>query len=130
MTERAGTSGLIMNEPLLWEKSKQGRLGISIPESDVAAAPLDAEFAGRGPGLSGPLSEVDVVRHFTRLSQWNFGVDTGMYPLGSCTMKYNPKINEKDRGHAGVRRRPPHASARAVPGGPAADHVRTGAISL
>ena len=40
------------------------------------------------------LSEVDVVRHYTRLSQWNFGVDTGMYPLGSCTMKYNPKINE------------------------------------
>jgi glycine dehydrogenase subunit 2 len=41
------------------------------------------------------LSEVDVVRHYTRLAQWNFGVDTGMYPLGSCTMKYNPKINEK-----------------------------------
>ena len=94
MTERAGTSGLIMNEPLLWEKSKQGRLGISIPESDVAAAPLDAEFAGDGPDFP-DLSEVDVVRHFTRLSQWNFGVDTGMYPLGSCTMKYNPKIHEK-----------------------------------
>ncbi len=41
------------------------------------------------------LSEVDLVRHYTRLSSWNFCVDTGMYPLGSCTMKYNPKINEK-----------------------------------
>jgi glycine dehydrogenase subunit 2 len=41
------------------------------------------------------LSEVDVVRHFTRLSQWNYGVDSGLYPLGSCTMKYNPKVNEE-----------------------------------
>ena len=41
------------------------------------------------------LSEVDVVRHFTRLSQWNYGVDSGFYPLGSCTMKYNPKVNEE-----------------------------------
>ncbi len=41
------------------------------------------------------LSEIDVVRHYTRLSQWNFGIDSGMYPLGSCTMKYNPKINER-----------------------------------
>ncbi len=94
MIERAGTTGLILNEPLLWEKSKVGRCGISIPESDVAAAPLAEEFAGDGPDFP-DLSEVDVVRHFTRLSQWNFGVDTGMYPLGSCTMKYNPKINDK-----------------------------------
>ncbi len=94
MTERAGTTGLILNEPLLWEKSKTGRCGMSIPESDVPEAPLDAAFAGDGPDFP-DLSEVDVVRHFTRLSQWNFGVDTGMYPLGSCTMKYNPKINEK-----------------------------------
>ncbi len=47
------------------------------------------------------LSEVDVVRHYTRLSQWNFGVDSGMYPLGSCTMKYNPKINEKQASRPG-----------------------------
>ncbi|AOY60612.1 MULTISPECIES: aminomethyl-transferring glycine dehydrogenase subunit GcvPB [Desulfococcus] len=94
MTESPGTTGLIMNEPLLWEKSRQGRCGISIPESDVETTPLDAEFAGEGPDFP-DLSEVDVVRHFTRLSQWNFGVDTGMYPLGSCTMKYNPKIHEK-----------------------------------
>jgi len=94
MNETLGTTGLIMNEPLLWEKGRKGRCGISIPKSDVAPAPLDSEFTGDEPDFPN-LSEVDVVRHYTRLSQWNFGVDTGMYPLGSCTMKYNPKINEK-----------------------------------
>ncbi len=94
MNKSVGTTGLIMNEPLLWEKGKKGRCGISIPKSDVEPAQLSDEFAGEGPDFP-DLSEVDVVRHFTRLSQWNFGVDTGMYPLGSCTMKYNPKINEK-----------------------------------
>ncbi len=94
MKETAGTTGLVLNEPLLWEKGKKGRCGISIPDSDVGHSPLEEELAGDGPDFP-DLSEVDVVRHFTRLSQWNFGVDTGMYPLGSCTMKYNPKINEK-----------------------------------
>ena len=94
MSYFAGTTGLIMNEPLLWEKGKKGRCGISIPTPDVAAAPLDDEFT-RDEIDFPDLSEVDVARHFTRLSQWNFGVDTGMYPLGSCTMKYNPKTNER-----------------------------------
>ena len=83
-----------MNEPLLWDKGKKGRCGISIPTREVAAAPLDDEFT-RDEIDFPDLSEVDVARHFTRLSQWNFGVDTGMYPLGSCTMKYNPKTNER-----------------------------------
>ena len=83
-----------MDEPLLWEKGKKGRNGMSIPESDVPAALIGAELCGAGPDFP-DLYEVEVVRHYTRLSQWNFGVDTGMYPLGSCTMKYNPKINEK-----------------------------------
>jgi glycine dehydrogenase subunit 2 len=89
-----GNTGLVLNEPLLWEKGKQGRSGFSLPRSDIAVSPLPEDVAGQGPDLP-DLSEVDVVRHYTRLSQWNFGVDTGMYPLGSCTMKYNPKINEK-----------------------------------
>jgi len=101
MTQFPGASGLIMNEPLLWEKGKKGRCGVSIPASDVDAAPLDADLAGEGPDFP-DLSEVDVVRHFTRLSQWNFGVDTGMYPLGSCTMKYNPKINERQASRSGL----------------------------
>jgi glycine dehydrogenase subunit 2 len=100
MKENLGTTGLIMNEPLLWEKGKKGRCGISIPRRDVEATPLDEAFAGSGPDFP-DLSEVDVIRHYTRLSQWNFGVDTGMYPLGSCTMKYNPKTNERQAGLPG-----------------------------
>lgn len=94
MTVIAGTTGLIFNEPLLWEKGKKGRKGMSIPASDVPEVAIDPALAGDGPDFP-DLNEVDVVRHYTRLSQWNFGVDSGMYPLGSCTMKYNPKINEK-----------------------------------
>lgn len=94
MTKTPGMSGLIFDEPLLWEKGKAGRRGMSIPPSDVPAAELPLELQGIGPDFP-DLSEVDVVRHYTRLSQWNYGVDSGMYPLGSCTMKYNPKINEK-----------------------------------
>lgn len=90
-----------MDEPLLWEKGKTGRNGMSIPESDVPAAPIDQTICGDGPNFP-DLSEVEVVRHFTRLSQWNFGIDTGMYPLGSCTMKYNPKINEKHASAAEI----------------------------
>ena len=94
MKQSLGTTGLILNEPLLWEKGKKGRYGFSIPRRDVEPRSLDEGLTGEGPDFP-DLSEVDVVRHYTRLSQWNFGVDTGMYPLGSCTMKYNPKTNEK-----------------------------------
>ncbi|MDR3073348.1 MAG: aminomethyl-transferring glycine dehydrogenase subunit GcvPB [Deltaproteobacteria bacterium] len=83
----------MLNEDLLWEKGKKGRSGMSIPESDVPESPLPEDLAGAGPDWP-DLSEQEVARHYTRLSTWNFGVDTGMYPLGSCTMKYNPKINE------------------------------------
>ncbi len=94
MREFPGATGLILNEPLLWEKGKKGRCGMSLPRRDVEPAPLDEALVGEGPDFP-DLSEIDVVRHYTRLSQWNFGVDSGMYPLGSCTMKYNPKINDK-----------------------------------
>lgn len=100
MTETLGTTGLILNEPLLWERGKKGRYGFSLPRRDVEAQPLDDALTGVGPDFP-DLCEVDVVRHYTRLSQWNFGVDTGMYPLGSCTMKYNPKINEKQAARPG-----------------------------
>ena len=94
MKDKMGTTGLIFNEPLLWEKGSPGRTGISLPKRDVDEAPLDPSLVGDGPDFP-DLSELDVVRHFTKLSQWNFGVDSGMYPLGSCTMKYNPKTNER-----------------------------------
>ncbi len=94
MNEFVGTQGLILNEPLLWERGRRGRTGYSLPTRDVDPAPLDPAVAGEGPDFP-DLSEVEIVRHYTRLSQWNYGVDSGMYPLGSCTMKYNPKTNER-----------------------------------
>ena len=100
MKESFATTGLNLNEPLLWERGKKGRCGFSLPRRDVGSYPLDQELADGEPDIP-DLSELEVIRHYTRLSQWNFGVDTGMYPLGSCTMKYNPKINEKLAGLRG-----------------------------
>jgi glycine dehydrogenase subunit 2 len=98
-----GISGLILEEPLLWEKGRQGRTAFSMPEQDVPEAVVAIDEHLLTDDLDFPdLSELDVVRHYTRLSQWNFGIDTGMYPLGSCTMKYNPKINEKMAALPGI----------------------------
>lgn len=94
MSVKEGISGLIFSESLLWEKGKKGRSAFSIPKRDVEEFEFEEGLKGNVPNLP-ELSELDVVRHYVRLSQWNFGVDTGMYPLGSCTMKYNPKINDK-----------------------------------
>jgi glycine dehydrogenase subunit 2 len=94
MNEQPGASGLILNEPLLWERGARGRVGLSIPASDVPAAAIDPALVGAEVDFP-DLSEVDVVRHYTRLSQWNYSVDSGLYPLGSCTMKYNPRTNER-----------------------------------
>lgn len=98
-----GTSGLILEEPLLWEKGKEGRTAFSMPDQDVpqCSAEVDENLLGNGPDFP-DLSEMDIVRHYTRLSTWNFGIDTGMYPLGSCTMKYNPKINEQMAATPGI----------------------------
>jgi glycine dehydrogenase subunit 2 len=106
MSDTLGTSGLILNEPLLWEKGRKGRSGFSLPRRDVESSLLDPELTGEGPDFP-DLSEVDVVRHYTRLSTWNFGVDTGMYPLGSCTMKYNPKTNERQASLPGFAKAHP-----------------------
>ncbi len=100
MTRRPGTHGLIFNESQLWEKSRKGRCAVSLPKPDVEQTQLDKHLVGDAPDLP-ELSELDVVRHYTRLSQWNFGVDSGMYPLGSCTMKYNPKTNEVQAARQG-----------------------------
>jgi glycine dehydrogenase subunit 2 len=97
---KKATTHVVQNEGLLFEESRRGRAGYSIPRLDVPECSLeqliDKKYL-REDDLDGmpELSEVDVVRHFTRLSTWNFGVDTAMYPLGSCTMKYNPRINER-----------------------------------
>ena len=100
MKQSLGTTGLILNEPLLWEKGKKGRCGFSLPRRDVESYPVDKDLLGEGPDFP-DLSEVDIIRHYTRLSQWNFAVDSGMYPLGSCTMKYNPKTNERQAAQQG-----------------------------
>ena len=83
-----------MIEPLLCELSVPGRIGIRFPEADVPFTPLPENLSRQDLPMP-ELSEVDVVRHFTRLSQLNYCIDVGMYPLGSCTMKYNPKVNEE-----------------------------------
>ena len=80
--------------PTLYELSVPGRPGTSLPDCDVPPAPLPDDLVRADNGLP-ELSEPDVVRHYLHLSQRNYGVDGGFYPLGSCTMKYNPKINER-----------------------------------
>lgn len=85
-------------ETLIFEKGAPGRFIPVLPEMDVPERPLEnlipANFVRKEPAPLPEASEIEVVRHYTRLSQRNFGVDMGFYPLGSCTMKYNPKINE------------------------------------
>jgi glycine dehydrogenase subunit 2 len=82
-----------MTEPLIYELSSPGREGVSLPEVDVPVTALPKGLTRQELPLP-ELSEMDVVRHFVHLSQLNHGVDIGFYPLGSCTMKYNPKVNE------------------------------------
>jgi len=83
-----------MTEPVIYDKSSPGRRGVRFPESDVPKTSFPENL--RRESLPLPeVSEIDVIRHFTKLSQLNHGVDIGFYPLGSCTMKYNPKVNEE-----------------------------------
>jgi len=92
-------TGLIQDEPLIFEQGGEGRIGYSLPEWDVEKIKVEQFVPPHllRKELEGfpQLSEVEVVRHFTRLSQWNYGVESGFYPLGSCTMKYNPRVNEE-----------------------------------
>ena len=82
-----------MPEPTIYELSSPGRKGVLFPASDVPEVALPDQFLRTELPLP-EMAEVDTVRHFTRLSQMNYAIDLGFYPLGSCTMKYNPKINE------------------------------------
>ncbi|MBO6096111.1 MAG: aminomethyl-transferring glycine dehydrogenase subunit GcvPB, partial [Bacteroidales bacterium] len=83
-------------DKLIFELSKEGRCGYSLPVNKFPKAPeVPLQVSRKAALLLPQVSEPDVVRHYTNLSQMNFGVDTGFYPLGSCTMKYNPKINEE-----------------------------------
>jgi len=100
MTVKKVTQHPSQNETLIFERSQTGRIGYRLPKLDVEERKIDdlipAELR-RDDELDGvpEVSEVDVVRHFTRISTWNYSIDMGMYPLGSCTMKYNSRLNEK-----------------------------------
>ena len=90
------TRGLVHEEALLFERGSTGRSGVSLPPLSKGHAPDDLPQELRRDGVEGlpEISELEVIRHFTRISIWNHGIDTGLYPLGSCTMKYNPKSSE------------------------------------
>ncbi len=86
--------GLMLEEPLIFEQGQAGRTGVDLPDVALKQDKLGGLRRQGSIGLPG-LSEPQVVRHFTRLSQKNFGIDSTFYPLGSCTMKHNPRLNEK-----------------------------------
>lgn len=114
-------TGLIQDEPLIFEQGGEGRKGYSLPRWDVERLECEKRIPPHllRKELEGfpQLSEAEIVRHYTRLSQWNFGVDSGFYPLGSCTMKYNPKMNEeiaRMRGFAHLHPYQPESLAQGI----------------
>ena len=100
MSDRIKAAGrnVSRSEGLIFEKSAPGKRGIELPPLDVpavdAAKLLGDDYVRDGVEGLPEVSEIEVIRHFTRLSTWNYAIDLGMYPLGSCTMKYNPRVNE------------------------------------
>src|SRR5581483_167601 len=96
-TPRKVTAHLTQNEGLSFEKSAPGKKAYRLPPLDVPDVDAGALLGEAQRSLNAQLpelSEIEIIRHFTRLSTWNYAIDLGMYPLGSCTMKYNPRVNE------------------------------------
>jgi len=108
------------NERLIFERSTPGKAGVDFPPLDVPSVSVEellgAELSRSEVEGFPELSELEVIRHFTRLSSWNYGVDTGLYPLGSCTMKYNPRINEEVARLEGLATDHPYAPEALVQG--------------
>jgi glycine cleavage system P protein (glycine dehydrogenase) subunit 2 len=99
MNDKFGKASLHVNrnEGLIFEKSSPGKKAYALPSLDVPDVDptrLLGKEARKDLGNMPEVSEIEIIRHFTRLSTWNYGVDAGLYPLGSCTMKYNPRVNE------------------------------------
>jgi len=99
LTDRIKIAGrqVNRNEGLIFEESAPGKRGFELPPLDVPAVDartaLGADYVREAVEGFPEVSEIEVIRHFTRLSTWNYAIDLGMYPLGSCTMKYNPRVN-------------------------------------
>ncbi|WP_163969982.1 aminomethyl-transferring glycine dehydrogenase subunit GcvPB [Oceanobacillus halotolerans] len=106
--------------PLIFERSKEGRTSYSLPALDVPAFDLETELDDTYIRTEAPdlpeVSELDIMRHYTALSRRNYGVDSGFYPLGSCTMKYNPKINEDVARLEGFSHIHPYQDTKTVQG--------------
>ncbi len=109
---------LRQRETLSFDRSVPGKRGMDLPKLDVPAArdTRPAHLKRGGFAALPELSEVEVIRHFTRLSKWNYGLEDGMYPLGSCTMKHNPRVNEKVAALAGFTDSHPMAPDALVQG--------------
>jgi glycine dehydrogenase subunit 2 len=101
---------------LIFEKSQSGRRGGELPRYDIPPAKVPAELRRERPPRLPELAEPEIVRHFTELSTRNFGIDTGFYPLGSCTMKYNPRVNERLAMLPGFRDLHPYQDEDAIQG--------------
>ena len=106
--------------PLIFERSKEGRTSYSLPNLDVPEIDLNAElddvYVRKTPPELPEVSELEIMRHYTGLSNRNYGVDSGFYPLGSCTMKYNPKINEDVARLGGFSHIHPYQDPKTVQG--------------
>ena len=115
----SATQGLEFDEPLIFERGSPGRTAASLPPLDVPAVDPAAHFGPLARAVPAELPEVsepEVQRHYTRLSQKNLSIDTAFYPLGSCTMKYNPRVNEWAARLPGFLKLHPYAPERYAQG--------------
>jgi glycine dehydrogenase subunit 2 len=110
-TPKKATTHVNQNEGLIFEKSSPGKKAYRLAELDVPAvnaASLLGDSLRSDLGVMPEVSEIEIIRHFTRLSTWNYAIDLGMYPLGSCTMKYNPRVNEAVAAIEGIANAHPY----------------------
>ena len=91
----SGDRGLMLEEPLIFELGQLGTCGVDLEEPEGDILPGLTRFVRQAEAALPGLTEPETVRHYTRLSRQNYGIDLGPFPLGSCTMKHNPRLNEK-----------------------------------
>ena len=108
------------SSPLIFERSIENRYAYSLPKLEIEKQDLsnllDDKFIRKEKAELPEISELDLIRHYTELSNKNWGIDTGFYPLGSCTMKYNPKINEQVARLTGFATSHPLQNEKAIQG--------------